>query len=126
VLASARRMSDQFGRHPWILMAISIAAGIAGQRETAEAVYHEVTGRASLEYVQRPILAVAALNAGRRDEAFRYLHEAVRERDAMLPALALDWPGFDAGRGTPEFDSVIREMGYASALRPRGKGAPSP
>ena len=125
VLADARRMSDQFGRHPWILMAVSIAAGLAGKRETAEAVYHEVTGRASLEYVQRPILAVAALNAGRRDEAFAYLHEAVRERDAMLPALALDWPGFDAGRGTAEFDSVIREMGYDSPLRPRGAGGRS-
>jgi hypothetical protein len=115
-------MSDQFGRHPWILMAVSIAAGLAGKRETAEAVYHEVTGRASLEYVQRPILAVAALNAGRRAEAFAYLHEAVRERDAMMPALALDWPGFDAGRGTAEFDSVIREMGYESPPRPRGTG----
>jgi eukaryotic-like serine/threonine-protein kinase len=112
VLASARRMSERFGRHPWILMAVSIVAQRAGRPATAEAVYNEVTGRAALEYVQRPILAIAAINSGREEEAYRFLHESVRERDALLAALALDWPGFDSVRGTPEFDAVLAEMGW--------------
>jgi tetratricopeptide (TPR) repeat protein len=115
VLADARRLSDRFGRHPWILMAISIGAGIAEEHATAEAVYHEVKGRAALEYVQRPILAVAALNAGRREEAYAHLHAAVRERDGLFPALALDWGGFARLRKTPEYDAVLREMGWAPA-----------
>lgn len=112
VLASASRMGERFGRHPWILMAISLAAGITGKEDTAEAVYNEVMGRATLEYVQQPILAVAALNAGRRDEAFAHLHQAVWERDALMASLALGWPGFASIRGTPEFDSVLQEMGW--------------
>ncbi len=122
VLASARQMSHQFGRHPWILMAVSIASGMAGAMETAQAVYHEVKGRASLEYVQRPVQAVAALNAGHLAEAFDHLRAAVRERDSLFPALALDWPGFDSIRGTPEFDGLLREMGWADAIRPRRRG----
>jgi eukaryotic-like serine/threonine-protein kinase len=112
VLALAQRMGERFGRHPWILMAISIAAGIAKRQDTADAAYNEVTGRASLEYVQRPIRAVAAMNAGRRDEAFSHLRQAVRERDALMAALATGWPGFAPIRGTPEFDAVLREMGW--------------
>jgi hypothetical protein len=100
-------------------MAVSIAAGNAGEKGTAEAVYFEVKGRALLEYVQRPILAVAAANAGRRDEAFAYLHEAVRERDALMAALAVDWPGFAPIRESAEFDAVLREMGWADAIAPR-------
>jgi serine/threonine-protein kinase len=119
VLAMARRLSDRFGRHPWILMAVSIAAGIAGEEATAAAVYHEVKGRALLEYVQRPILAVVASNAGHQEEAFDYLHEAVRERDALMAALAVDWPGFAPVRDTPEFDEVLREMGWGDAIRAR-------
>ncbi len=112
VLTSARIMSTKFGRHPWILMAISLASGIAGDRETAEAAYHELKGRAALEYVQRVLLAVGALYAGRRDEAFEHLHAAVGERDALLAALALDWPGFDPVRSTPQYDAVLRKMGW--------------
>ena len=119
VLASARQLSDRFGRHPWILNALSIAAGIAREKETAEAVYHEVKGRAALEYVQLPVRAVAALNSGRREEAFEHLHAAARQRDSLLSALALGWPGFDSIRGTPEFDGVLREMGWADAIRPQ-------
>ncbi len=120
VLLMARPLSDRFGRHPWILMAVSIAAGFAGATVTTDAVYHEIKGRALLEYVQRPILAVAAANAGRREEAFAYLHEAVRDRDALMAALAIDWPGFAPLRDSPEFDMVLREMGWADAIRPRG------
>jgi tetratricopeptide (TPR) repeat protein len=116
VVASARIMSDKFGRHPWILMAISIVAGLAGRPETAEAVYHEVRGRALLEYVQQPVLAVTALYAGRRDEAFAHLHQAVRERDGLMAALALGWPALTPVRGTPEFDSVLQEMGFLAEL----------
>ncbi len=123
VLALARRLSERFGRHPWILMAVSIAAGAAGEPATAEAVYHEIKGRALLEFVQRPILAVVAANAGRRDEAFAYLHEAVRDHDALMAALAVDWPGFAPIRDTPEFDQVLREMGWADAIRHRAGAA---
>jgi len=121
VLLMARPLSDRFGRHPWILMAVSIAAGFAGAKATTDAVYHEIKGRALLEYVQRPILAVAAANAGRREEAFAYLHEAVRDRDALMAALAIEWPGFAPLRDSPEFDAVLREMGWADAIRARAQ-----
>ncbi|HEU5218866.1 MAG TPA: hypothetical protein VFU23_09415, partial [Gemmatimonadales bacterium] len=113
------RSSERFGRHPWILMGVSIAAAVAGVPATAQAVYHEVTGRALLEYVQPPILAVAAANAGHRAEAFAHLREAVRERDALMAALAVDWPGFAPIRGSAEFDEILRAMGWADAIRPR-------
>jgi len=112
VLSAAQLMSAKFGRHPWVLMAISIVAGIAGRKETAEAVHQEAKGRASLEYVQQPVLAVTAMNAGRREEAFTHLHQAVQERDGLMAALALGWPAFAPLRRTTEFDVVLREMGW--------------
>jgi len=116
VLTSSRTLSTRFGRHPWILMAISIASGVAGDPEIAEAAYHELKGRAALEYIQHVLLAVGALYAGHRDEAFGHLHAAVKEREALIAALALDWPGFDPVRGTPEYDAVLREMGWGKAV----------
>jgi hypothetical protein len=111
-LNSARDLSARFGRHPWILMAVAIAAGVAGDRETAEAVYHEVKGRAGLEYVQRIVIAVAALYAGRVPEAYEHLQAAAAERDALLSALVLDWPGLTPLRQTEQYQRILHAMGW--------------
>ena len=117
VLVLSRDMGAKFGRHPWILMGIALAAGKANDPKTADAAYQELKGRSGLEYIQSLLLAVAALYSGRREEAFQHLHTAVAERDAMLTALALDWPGFDPILDTPEYAAVLRMMGWERKRR---------
>jgi TolB-like protein len=112
VLTGSRQLSNRFGRHPWIIMGIALAAGVDDDRTTAEAAYQELKGRSALEDIQSVLLAVAALYAGRRDQAFEHLHAAVAERDAMFAALAMDWPGLDPILDTPEYDAVLRQMGW--------------
>jgi len=115
VMAISRGLMGRFGRHPWLLVGIAMAAERAGRRDTAEAVYAELKGRAGLEHVQRGILAAAALKAGHRDEALALLREAVRQRDALLTAAALAWPVLAELRGGPEFAEILAEMGWSSA-----------
>ena len=112
VLESSRALSARFGRHPWILMAISLASGIAGDTATSEAVYQELKGRSVLEHIQRIVLAVGAIYSGRREEAYEQLRAAAREREALLAALILDWPGLAPLRGTAEYDQILRSMGW--------------
>jgi serine/threonine-protein kinase len=113
VLAAAPGSLGRFGRHPWLLTAVSIAAATSGRTDTAEAVYAELRGRAALEPVQLTMLAAAAANARHQDEAFACLHEAVKQREALLPAVVLGWPGLAPLRSAPEFTTVIAAMGWS-------------
>jgi hypothetical protein len=60
------------------------------------------------------MLAAAAANAEQQEEAFGFLHEAVKQREALLPAVVLGWPGLAPLRSAPEFGSVIAAMGWTA------------
>jgi hypothetical protein len=105
-------MLSTFGRHPWPMMGLALASGRVGQREIAAAVYDELAARARLDYVQPSVLAIAAIGAGRRADAFRHLREAAELRDPMFALLALFWPGLDPVRKEPEFAQILRGMGW--------------
>jgi hypothetical protein len=114
-LASA---SARIGRHPWFLMALSIAFARGGQPGSADAVYQELSGRAKFEYVQPTVLAVAAAMCGRIDDSLRLFEEAVDLGDPMVVAM-VSWPGIKPLHGLPGWESMTRRIGFPA-------GAPSP
>lgn len=111
-LSKARSAMAKFGRHPWILVAVSLASGRVGRLDTAESVYAELKGRSGLEPVQRTMLAAAALQAGHREEALDLMREAVRQREALLSAAALAWPVFAELRKDTEYAEILAGMGW--------------
>jgi serine/threonine-protein kinase len=106
------QLLTRFGRHPWLLWGLSLASGAAGSIEVAEALYAELQARSRSEYVQPAALAAAALGAGRREDLFRHLREAVDRSDPLLAICAGHWPGFAPLRGDPEFESILTRFGW--------------
>ena len=111
-VAAATAMLSTFGRHPWPMMALALASGAAGRRDMADAVYTELDARSRTEYVQPMVLAVAALGAGRREEVFHALREAVAIRDPFFALLAQYWPPLARARAEPEFVQILRGIGW--------------
>jgi serine/threonine-protein kinase len=120
----APRIMARFGRHVWLLMMLGIAAGNAGERAAAQAVYAELEARSRLEFVQQVVLAVCALSAGLRDDALRHLHASAADREALFAAVALYWPPLDPLRGTREYDEILQSIGWQSVNRAGLAGAP--
>ncbi len=111
-IAHGALMLARFGRHPWVLMALSLANGFAGHREVSDAVYAELAARARTEFVQPAVLAVAAQGAGRREDCFRHLREAVKLHDPLFTLIAQHWPGAREWRGDPEYQRILASMGW--------------
>ncbi len=105
-------LMPRFGRHTWLLGAISIAARRVGRDSEAVAVYTELKGRSQLEYVQDTMFAVVALNAGHRAEALALLTHAVETHEALFPAMALYHPTLAALRGAPEYSALLGRVGW--------------
>lgn len=112
VMDRALALMPRFGRHTWLLGAISIAARRVGRDAEADAVYTELKGRARLEYVQDTMFAVVSLNAGHRAEALSLLARASSAREALFPAMALHHPALAPLRSAPEFDEILRGVGW--------------
>ena len=103
---------SRFGRHPWLIMGMALAAGSAGRLDKAAALHAELEARARGEYVQPCTLATAAVGAGMTDRALQHLAEAARVRDPMLVAQVLHYPGFAVLRQDPRYQEVVRQLGW--------------
>jgi serine/threonine-protein kinase len=110
------QLLTRFGRHPWLLWGLSLASGAAGRTDLAKALYAELEARSRSEYVQPAALAAAAIGAGDRENMFRHLHEAVDRSDPLLALCAGHWPGFAPLRGDPEFDVILKRLGWDEPL----------
>jgi hypothetical protein len=107
----------RYGRHPWLLMALTAAYDRVDLAEEASATYDELAARSRTEYVQPAVLAIAAEHARRRGDAVAHLRRAVEIRDAVLGAFALHSPPMAKVREMPEFWDVISPLGLtATAL----------
>ena len=111
-VAIARSAMLLSGRSPWVLAALGNAHGLAGRTEAAEAVYAEIQARARSEYVQKAMIALAAIGAGRLDEAMTLAEQAADERDAVV-IHATSHPSWEPLREHPRFSALRRRLGLA-------------
>ena len=114
VIDAMPALLPRFGRHPWLLMALTAACQRAGFTDRADALFVELTARARTEYVQPAVLASTAAWAGRFSEGIDFLRWAVEIRDPVLGAFALYSPPMSRLRTAPEFWDVIAGLGWTS------------
>jgi hypothetical protein len=107
VVACIPALLPRYGRHPWLMMALTAAYDSLGRAEEAEAVFLELNARSRFEYVQPTVLAATADYAGHRAEALVILRRAVEIRDPVLGAFARYSPPMRKLRTAPEFRSIL-------------------
>jgi hypothetical protein len=75
--------------------------------------FHDIERRAAAgAFIGKLDLAYAAMGAGDREKAIRYLREAYQERVPDLVSARFD-PVFDPLHGDPRFRRIFRDMGLA-------------
>jgi tetratricopeptide (TPR) repeat protein len=98
---------------PMCLLCFALVA--AGRREEAEAVRDEMLSMAAKSYVKTYFLAMAHLALGDHHETFKYLTEAVAERDPWLVWFGTE-PKLDALRRDERFIELFRATRNPLAL----------
>jgi serine/threonine protein kinase len=95
------------GRHPWVLAELAVHYQSAGNADAALAIHEELTARSRVTYMQASPLALAAVAAGRLDEAIALCKRAIEERDAhVLWAVREAWSGWTPLYEHPDWPSV--------------------
>lgn len=105
---SAARLSDI----PNLLSTVGYGYARVGRTADARAVSDELERRSARRYVAAQDRAKVFAGLGEHDQAFAWMEEAFRRREAWLAALPLE-PGFDTLRGDPRFVSLLRRIGIA-------------
>ena len=95
-LRQGARTLAMSGRHPWPLSELAVTYASLGNQESADAIYNELAARNRIDLVQPTPFALAAVCAGRLDDAIALGHRAVEERDTHIRWAAIEdrWEGW--------------------------------
>ena len=105
-LASAIAAMDRFGRHPWLLQALTGLYMQHGDRVKAEAIHAELTARAVTSLVSSFSLATSAIYLGRLNEAIDHAVRSAHLYDAIGP-MWLRWPDIEPLQAHPRYPEVL-------------------
>jgi len=100
---------EQFGRHPWMLQALTGLYMQEGDRVRAEAVHAELRARAVTSPVSSYTLATSAIYLGRIDEAFEHALRSAERRDALGP-IWYRWPDIEPLQAHPRYSEVLARL----------------
>jgi TolB-like protein/Tfp pilus assembly protein PilF len=106
-MAELQRAVKLAGRIPSNQRLLAYAYGRSGQRQKALSLINEFRERWPDEPAS---IALAYVGLGQREQAFRWLDQAVEERDGTLTFLIFD-PLLDPLRSDPRFSRVLSRMG---------------
>ena len=102
-----------------ILMAhLGFAYGLSGARAEATRTLTELKALAGREYVPSSAVALVEAGLGNQTGALEWLDRAYEEHDFSLVFLQVT-PWFDAFRGNPRFEQLVRRMGLPARTGPR-------
>ena len=104
---------DLLGREPVQLAYLSRAYALAGKKNEAVKIIHEIEGLSTDNYVSPTSTAIAYIGLGEEDRVFELLEEAYRERCNNLVFINVH-PAFDNLRSDSRFISLIQRMGFVS------------
>jgi Flp pilus assembly protein TadD len=82
----------------------------SGRRAEAEKMLTEWSQRPGREFGHAESMAMINLGLDNKDEAFRWLEQAYREKWSRLAWIKID-PEYDSLRGDPRFSALIGRMG---------------
>ncbi len=111
-VVQARRTLGMSGRHPWSLSDLAVTFVRLGNHQAAEAIFGELSSRDSIERIQPSATALAAVCAGRLDEAIALCHRAIDERDAYIRWSAFEdrWDGWQPLHAHPGWQELIERI----------------
>jgi serine/threonine-protein kinase len=100
------------GRHLWSVLDLGLALLAAGRRDEARALGQELVARADVNFLPAfgRTLAAFCQSPPDLDGVFRHLNAWVDERGFWVVMLAVE-PMFDALRGDPRFDQLVKRVG---------------
>ena len=122
VITTGIAIMGRFGRNGWVLLGMAGAYAALGRSEAA-AIFDELLARSRTEYVQPAVLAMIAMDLGRRDDALRWWAQAAADRDMLMVAMLLHAPISARLRAQPEHLALLRQMGWDTPLRPEKRDA---
>ena len=101
------------GRDPSIIAVLGYAYASAGRRSEALKIARELEARWHKQHFPPSTIALLYVGLKDREQAFRWMETAFRERDAQLLWFKVD-PQLDPVREDPRFASLMRRMGLGS------------
>jgi len=109
-LAFAQGAIERFGRHPWMLHAMTGLFMQRGDQRKAEAIHAELEARSVTSNVQYFCRAISAIYLGRIDEAFELALESARARDG-IGHLWVRFPDIEPILTHPRYSEMLVAMG---------------
>ncbi|MEK7757740.1 MAG: tetratricopeptide repeat protein, partial [Planctomycetota bacterium] len=95
---------------------VAYGHAILGRREEARKLLEELMEQSAHKFVSSVSMAQVHVGLGEIDEAFVWLEKAFENREPFLPLLNVN-PRWNALRGDPRFDDLLRRMGLPPARR---------
>ena len=109
-IAAAQEASRLSDNDPTRLVGLGRAYALAGRKPGARTVLDQLRQFSSRIYVSPYFFAAIYAALGQNDEAFTWLHEALRERDVYLAWLKVD-SAVDPLRRDPRFQELLHHIG---------------
>jgi tetratricopeptide (TPR) repeat protein len=98
------------GQNPQYLAVLGHAYGLNGQQDEATQVLEQLLELRQQSHISPFLVALVYAGLGLKDEAFRYLEEAVEERTGWLVWLR-SYPPFDSISGDVRYQDLSRRVG---------------
>ena len=92
--------------------ALGYGYAVTGERKKAQAVLNELRKPSPSRPIPALYLAILFTGLGQKDEAFKWLNQALQERAYRLVTLKVD-PTFDSLRSDPRFDLLLQQLNLA-------------
>ncbi len=92
--------------------ALGYGYAVTGEKKKALAVLNELRQPLPARPVPAYYLAILYTGLGQKDEAFKWLNQALQERAYRLVTLKVD-PTFESLRSDPRFDDLLRQLNLA-------------
>ncbi len=121
-----RRLHGYGGRVPANAGQLGLAYALSGRRAEALEELRILEALAKERYIPSTAFALIHAGLGEMDQAFRWMDQAVKDRDHFPIVLRVS-PTFDELRGDPRFNDLLRRIGLEGVPQPpAGMGAISP
>ncbi|MGQ0650527.1 MAG: protein kinase domain-containing protein [Gemmatimonadaceae bacterium] len=109
-LAFTQGAMERFGRHPWLMQAMTGLYMQRGDRRSAEAIHAELEARSVTSPVQYFSRAISAIYLERIDEAFELALASARARDG-IGHMWVRFPDIDPILAHPRYPEILAALG---------------
>jgi TolB-like protein/Tfp pilus assembly protein PilF len=117
-VATLEKAMSVAGRTPRLVAELGLAYALSGRKDEAETLLQELHERAASEYVLSINFAELYAALGNKDEAFRWLEKAYKDRNVGMLWLRIrssSSPSWESLRSDPRLDDLLQRMNLPKA-----------